>query len=229
MKYFADADAIREPAVRPGDIQTFGGSKGRAYKPTQDDPNYRGGKEQWGRTVQTGLNGRNKRAVWTIPTEPSSEPHFAMFPLELPETCILAGTSDKGCCPECGAPWVRVVEKSRTFESGSGKAGNIPQGKHPDGLQGGGETQDVRRVPCVQVKTTDWRPSCECNAGAPVPCTVLDMFSGMGNTGRAAFKHNRNYKGVELNPKYAEKSKVLIQGPLFSESSHGSTGGGISD
>lgn len=37
----------------------------------------------------------NTRSVWTIPTTHSREPHFAMFPIEIPEKCILAG-SKKG-------------------------------------------------------------------------------------------------------------------------------------
>jgi DNA modification methylase len=206
-KYFYDQDAIREPSLYPDDNKKAKTKTDHKRMPTDKVSGVQPGSKTYPM--------RNKRAVWTLPTKPSSEPHFAMFPLELPETCILAGTSGKGCCPECGSPWVRVVEKSRSFESGSGKAGNIPQGKHPDGLQGGGDTLDVRMGPCVQVQTLGWRPSCECDAGDPVPSTVLDMFSGMGNTGRAAFKHGRNYIGVELNPKYAEKSKVLIQGQLF--------------
>jgi len=60
----------------------------------------------------------------------------------------------------CGAPWERVVVKSRTFESGSGQSGNMPDGKHGPDLQGGGETLDVRRGPCVQTTTIGWRPTC---------------------------------------------------------------------
>ena len=41
-------------------------------------------------------NGRNKRSVWTIATQPYSEAHFATFPEKLIEPCILAG------CPEDG-------------------------------------------------------------------------------------------------------------------------------
>jgi DNA modification methylase len=41
------------------------------------------------------LKGRNKRCVWSIPTQPSSISHFALFPLEIPRICILAG-SDHG-------------------------------------------------------------------------------------------------------------------------------------
>jgi DNA modification methylase len=34
---------------------------------------------------------RNKRDVWTIATEPSTIPHYAMMPTELARNCILAG------------------------------------------------------------------------------------------------------------------------------------------
>jgi DNA modification methylase len=40
--------------------------------------------------------GRNKRSVWTIATQPFPEAHFATFPEELAETCIKAG------CPAGG-------------------------------------------------------------------------------------------------------------------------------
>jgi DNA modification methylase len=56
---------------------------------------------------------RNKRTVWTIPTKPFPEAHFAAFPEALVEPCILAGTSEKGYCPACGKPWIRQLEKSR--------------------------------------------------------------------------------------------------------------------
>lgn len=37
-------------------------------------------------------NGRNRRTVWSIPTEPFPEAHFATFPPKLVEPCILAGS-----------------------------------------------------------------------------------------------------------------------------------------
>jgi DNA modification methylase len=36
-------------------------------------------------------DGRNRRSVWTITTQPFPEAHFATFPPELPELCIKAG------------------------------------------------------------------------------------------------------------------------------------------
>ncbi|KKL45452.1 hypothetical protein LCGC14_2355550, partial [marine sediment metagenome] len=35
------------------------------------------------------------------------EAHFATFPPKLVEPCIKSGSSEKGACPECGAPWER--------------------------------------------------------------------------------------------------------------------------
>jgi site-specific DNA-methyltransferase (cytosine-N4-specific) len=40
----------------------------------------------------TEANGRNKRTVWSIPTESFSEAHFATFPPALVEPCIFAGS-----------------------------------------------------------------------------------------------------------------------------------------
>jgi len=45
----------------------------------------------------TDLGTRNRRSVWTVATQPFSEAHFATYPPELIEPCILAG------CPKGGA------------------------------------------------------------------------------------------------------------------------------
>ena len=36
---------------------------------------------------------RNKRSVWTVPTKPLAEAHFATFPPELITPCVLAGSN----------------------------------------------------------------------------------------------------------------------------------------
>ena len=104
--YYYDTEAIREKPVphAPDKIPT-----------TRKQP-YFGQPSQ--RTTETGYTphyeppeqGRNKRSVWTLATEPSSDAHFATFPQALVETCILAGTSAKGVCRECGSPWARVID-----------------------------------------------------------------------------------------------------------------------
>lgn len=158
-----------------------------------------------------------RRDVLTVVTRPFSEAHFATFPPELPEICIKAGSSERGACPQCGAPWERVVEKTRTFESGSGRSGNMPTGKNGAGLQGGGETLDIRRGPCVTSTTIDWRPTCTCDAGEPVPCIVLDPFAGAGTTLMVALRLGRRALGIELNGEYVAMAERRIVGdcPLF--------------
>ena len=49
----------------------------------------------------------NKKDVWEIATADNKIKHFAMYPDELVKPCILAGSSSKGCCPKCQAPWSR--------------------------------------------------------------------------------------------------------------------------
>ena len=50
-----------------------------------------------GNKGSAGNNGkRNKRSVWTVPTKPFKGAHFATFPPDLIEPCVLAG------CPEGG-------------------------------------------------------------------------------------------------------------------------------
>jgi DNA modification methylase len=173
----------------------------------------------WRDDPNTSTMKRNKRCVWEIATEPFPEAHFATFPRKLVEPCILAGTSERGCCAACGAPWVRVVEKSGGT---TGKGWNDHQ---EDGQRGrrkriadpagyGGRMQDAShgRHGCEPYKaeTTGWRPSCKCGAET-VPCTVLDPFSGSGTTGLVAVANRSNYIGIELNPEYAAMSRRRLE------------------
>lgn len=49
---------------------------------------------------------RNMRNVWTVPVRPFHGAHFATFPRELIEPCILAGGAIHGACTACGRPLV---------------------------------------------------------------------------------------------------------------------------
>jgi DNA modification methylase len=91
-QYFYDHEAIKEPSIRSGESQVFGGNKGAKSVFDKDDPNFRNGSEQWGRTVVTNET-RNKRDVWTVATKPYKGAHFAVMPEALVEPCILAGSA----------------------------------------------------------------------------------------------------------------------------------------
>jgi len=142
--------------------------------------------------------------------------HFATFPTKLVEPCILAGTSEKGCCRLCGAPWIRVMESYDTgrtqkmadgWDTGAGGHGTV----HREGRQAGQAGQAV-----MGHRHAGWDATCECDAEV-VPCTVLDPFSGSGTTGVVSLRNHRDYIGVELNPEYAEMSRRRIQrdNPMF--------------
>ena len=102
-RYFYDAVAVRVPMKYSGDDR-----KGRALAEHKSMSRDAMSKEE----QQAG--GANLRNVWRIATRPFSGAHFATFPEKLVEPCILAGTSEKGCCAYCGAPWRRLVENDLT-------------------------------------------------------------------------------------------------------------------
>ena len=208
-RYYYDADAIREANAREWDPTNNG-----AF--THQSGEYDG--KILGRATMphSGLGnahpnpaGRNCRNVWSIATMPYKEAHFATFPPEIPRRCIMAGTSEKGQCAACGAPWVRVVE---VLDRVATRPGNPMKN---DAARKDAETRNHRYV--TTKETTGWSPSCECNAGPPIPQTVLDPFAGAGTTLLVADQLGRNAIGVELNPTYADliERRLKEDAPMF--------------
>ena len=88
-KYRFDHKAIAEPAKTPPATRDKHGEGYQADYPNGD--RFSAGERVWG------SNGtRNRRSVWTVATKPFRGAHFATFPPQLIEPCILAG------CPENG-------------------------------------------------------------------------------------------------------------------------------
>jgi len=188
-RYFWDADAVREPASRAGEIPG-----GRRYSSDEVEQAI-GGKHTERTLSETPVaDGRNIRNVWTFPTQPYEGAHFATFPEEIPRRAILAATSAKGACRQCGAPWRRVVRRTVQFHSGSGRSGKPPAGKNgADYEQAESGEYDIRMGPVIESETIGWRPGCLCRGqrGDTRPCTVLDPFAGSGTTGRVAIELSR--------------------------------------
>ena len=166
--------------------------------------------------------GRNIRSVWNIATQPYPEAHFATYPEELVRRCILAGTSERGCCSECGAPWVREVER----EPNPGGISGIPGEPYSETIQRGKKFTGNAVFRHAEIR--GWLPSCECGWSeppyederpySPIPCTVLDPFSGSGTTALVARKHGRKSIGIELSASYcALTARRLSQLSLLSE------------
>ena len=220
-RYFYDADAVREEHKEPwrghGEKERInyntGGITGRGRVGEYED-----GIRQYNPA------GRNRRDVWTITTQPTPEAHFATFPEALVEPCIKAGTSERGCCSVCGAPWVRVVEKgaSAGFEDYNGKwseedkqsSGRRILGRVKAAWAAGGEHDN----PFPKSITVGWQPSCTCNAEI-VPSVVLDPFGGSGTVAKVARDLNRDAILIELNPAYVEiaRRKLRANEQLFTE------------
>lgn len=60
-------------------------------------------------------------------------------------------------------------------------------------------------------QTLAWQPSCQCDAGDPVPATVLDPFGGVMTTALVANQLGRDSISIELGPKYAAMGARRIQ------------------
>lgn len=73
------------------------------------------GPQHHGKDINYGKSGRNKRAVWTIPTKPFPEAHFAVYPEKLIEPMIQAGCPKDGVVldPFMGAGTTAVVAKKQ--------------------------------------------------------------------------------------------------------------------
>jgi DNA modification methylase len=87
-KYYYDAPAIAEAFAD----ERMGASSVKAGVPEQYADAARGGGDK-GLAAFNGADkaGRNRRTVWTVPSQPFPGAHFATFPPDLIEPCIKAG------------------------------------------------------------------------------------------------------------------------------------------
>lgn len=152
-------------------------------------------------------SGANMRNWIAYATEALSEPHYAAFPKVIPRTAIRAGTSARGCCPACGAPWVRVTETTGERMSHGGSA---PRTKILSGGHGKGSTSMLRDGATAIRHTVGWEPSCACGRPDPVPATVLDPFLGSGTVAVVAIEEDRAWVGIELNEEYCRIAESRI-------------------
>jgi DNA modification methylase len=96
-RYYYDADAIREIPVTPIDGRGSTDERKAAGHPSRygDTAAKASRGDGWTMpSISAPDGGRNSRSVWQIATKPYSEAHFAVFPPELPERCIKAGSRE---------------------------------------------------------------------------------------------------------------------------------------
>lgn len=113
-KYYYDAEAISEPvsgntharvsqdvANQIGSFRANGGSKTNGpmkavIRTPKQQPAGSGIKnnDSFNNALVLTVDKRNKRSVWTVTTKPYKEAHFATYPPDLIEPCILAGSRE---------------------------------------------------------------------------------------------------------------------------------------
>lgn len=200
MGYFCDQHAVKEPAesatVERNNYSRVNDDRDEAFAVKHDHE-------------FVGLT-RNPRSVRNFKASFYNGKHYAAFPISIPEWCIRAGTSSKGVCAECGAPWARITERE------SQGAWNTHEHDEQRGQVGMESTRDRGSYP--QPKSIGWRATCDCNASA-IPATVLDCFGGTGTSAEAAISLGRRAVLCELNDEYVKQIHERIEGsvPLLSQ------------
>lgn len=207
-KYFYDAEAVREANISaPSSPQHFRNSSRYVNQGQGVSNDHHSG--DIGEAGGYNPAGRNQRNVWLLGPEPYPAAHFATFPTEIPRRAILAGTSERGCCPHCGAPWRRLREPSAAY------AAHLGKGYHDHGNDAEAGMMQAKREGFKSVNaeyvTTGWAQGCTCPAADPIPCVVLEPFAGSGTTLMVARQLVRRSIGIDLNAEYLQLAVQRIQ------------------
>lgn len=193
QRYFYDHIGSQEPTTGNAHARGNGLNAKAKSVPGGDHRNRPKQNESFSSAVNAIVATRNMRSVWSLASYALKSAHFAAYPPELVRRCLLAGVSQKGCCPNCGKPWIRITERTRRptrpgvnnkqhfcsgRQSGSGthltQVHNTPE-SHPkskhDSMADRGATpfrptEFGNRDPyrhVTEVVTTGWHPACKCD------------------------------------------------------------------
>ncbi len=174
-KYYYDYYRVLEDTEeQPEQIQGFGANEQEGTYRMDQERTF----EHYGK--------RNKRSVWRTSVSTFKGKHFATYPPKLIEPMIKAATSEKGCCVDCGTPWVRQFEKEK-----------LPA--------------DNKKGYILELVDKGWVKGCSCKTNEIKKCIVLDPFNGSGTTGKVAFKYDQNYIGIDTNKEYLDIARKNIK------------------
>ena len=201
--YYYDAAAIQETAKSkyrssdfiPNSAKDAVGDKSSATQASRH-----------GRSNEIVQQDVNKRDVWIVPTQGYPGAHFAVYSPRLITPCILAGTSEYGCCAACGKTYERVVVRTGSVE-GNGQLESRDRSfpSQRNGLPGSGSTLDGN---IAQRETIGWRKMCGCQTDEVVPAVVLDPFVGSGTTVATSIELGRAGVGIDLSEVYLKENAI---------------------
>ena len=142
------------------------------------------------------------------------------MPTKLAEVCVLAGSSAHGCCPRCGAPYRRLVERGKKLDADYLRY----CGANASGGTNGRARKDFAAAKAQDASATKARILAgmreRTTAGRRAAATrelrrrrsVLDPFCGAGTTGLVALEQGRSFIGVELYRKNIEQTRARLSG-----------------
>lgn len=174
------------------------------------------------------LGTRNLRSVWNIPTQGFPGELCKICKIYYPRgwkgldfhideegkkhgicpkcgkvaRCISAGTS-RAACPECGAPWIRVLMPSDRYQKILGESYHGHDADLEKGMKSvrGSNKQNKMRDAGISGKesvTLGWRPGCYCNSGEwPKMPKIIDL------------ENPNPEEKLEVKEALAERAKLL--------------------
>ena len=167
-------------------------------------------------------NGRNKRCVWQLSTEPCPDAHFATYPQKLCETPIKAGCPSH-ICKTCGKAREKIMEPTEEYAKHLGKSWHDHKNDSTMGFgqQTRGFSSRKGDVSNIQRYKNKGYTDCGCNAGFEGG-VVMDPFMGSGTTLKVARELGRKGIGIELSEKYIEMAikRINLEQTLL-EFNHG--------
>ena len=209
QRYHFDSAAMQEPAVKGAAGSDFHTGKTAAHLMGRASDKTRRGDD----TGDTGT--RNRRSVWTVATRPFEGAHFATFPPDLIEPCVLAGCPAAGKRCDCdkiiGTPTGTgpIDDPSMAVgRAGMSRPRRVDEGTQPI-------TRREQRDYAVQIKASPHREAMAIAAGtafahyirtdhsgarpAP-PCLLADWFARGWITTPKPCEHPIEQAGLVLDP-----------------------------
>ena len=187
-------------------------NKKRGYKTKQPEEEIHR-PQHHGKDISYGKQGRNKRCVWTIPTQSFPEAHFAVYPEGLIEIPIKAGCPEF-VCKKCGKARVKIYDSRKNYHylrTDTGKFRNkaLIDKKGKSALQSGKDYGKRYKEGYVREYQFKGYTDCHCNAGFESGI-VLDPFMGAGTTALVALKQRKRFVGIEIKESYIDMAKRRI-------------------
>ena len=192
-RYWYDAEAVKEPVT--GNAH----ARGNGVNPKAGE-NSAGSKMNASMSASIAglVDTRNMRSVWTFPTEPNPDAHFATFPREMVRRCLSASCPEH-VCAECGEPRRRIVERQEVGDWRGDPERTDLVHRQRAGLSGADYYAGR-----VEPRTLVWT---DCGHDAYRPGVVLDPFVGSGTTAVVARAMRRHAVGIDGSAEYLDIAK----------------------